>query len=379
MPAPTYPLPTSPTPTQLYRHLLRECSYLPPAFRTEITTTIQDRFHRHRKYDARAKAHLSRAHTALRTLRAANSGEKAAMERLIFRGFGRSGSRRRELMAQFVIPQGPNDSSALEKVLNSAGRASDAAKGSAASTTQTPTESGARVKKAFFEKWDQAKLLQFLKSQRQQQGDTRGTASWPGSAVKTIDPDIFIPKETIWGKPPGENLKQTKRAHWWRRNADKIMPPLGRGEWEMLKELSSGGQERGEWMIPARRSPAKPLAATTEATAQPSWNWKDYATKPAAIVEKPKALKQQRRTGQKDSGPYSVKDRDRDLSPRWFQRAYSRAWQLTPTMAQDPNTLKYSFTWGSVPLRLPPAAKHQREIFKGVDKNGRKLSEEPSP
>jgi hypothetical protein len=280
-------------------------------------------------------------------------------------------------MAQFVISQGPKDSGALEEALDSADRGNEAAKSSTPST-QASQDSGVKIKRAFFDKWDQAKLLRILSSQRQQQRDTKGTASWPGTPVKTLDPDQFIPTETIWGKPPGENLKQTKRAHWWRRNVDKIMPPLGKGEWEMLKQLSNGDQERGEWMIPERRTPAKPLTAETEAAAQTNWSWKDYATKPAAIVEKPKSLKQQRRTGQKDSGPYGVKDRDRNLSPRWFQRAYNRAWQLTPTMAQDPNTLKYSFTWGSVQSRLPSATKHQLDIFEGVDEKGRKVHKTPS-
>ncbi|PTB67633.1 hypothetical protein BBK36DRAFT_1140276 [Trichoderma citrinoviride] len=378
MPAPAYPLPASPSPLQLYRHLLRECTYLPPVFRAEIASTIQDRFHRHRKHDPRAKAHLARARTALRTLRAANSGDKAAMEGLISKGFGRSGSRRRELMARFVIPQGPKDSSALEKVLVAppGGEGRGEGEGAAESSAEGAAAKG---KRAFFEKWDQDKLLRILKSQRQQQRDTKGTASWPGNAVKTIDPDQFIPEQTIWGKPPCEKLKQTKRAGWWRRNADKIMPPLGRGEWEILKELAAGAQERGEWQIPARRPLAtSPEKTTEEMAARTQWNWKDYATKPAAIVEKPKALKQQRRTGQKDSGPYSVKDRDRELSKRWFQRAYSRTWQLTPTMTQDPNTLKYSFTWGSIQPRLAPAAKHQLDIFEGVDERGRKQDKTPS-
>ncbi|PTB43541.1 uncharacterized protein TrAFT101_002100 [Trichoderma asperellum] len=377
MPAPSYPLPVSPSAVQLYRHLLRECSYLPPAFRAEIASVIQDRFHRHRKYDPRAKAHLTRAQTALRTLRAANSGEQSAMEGLISKGFGRSGSRRRELMAKFVIPQGPRDTGALEEALDSANRGNKDAKDSA-SSAQVSEERGAKVKRKFFDKWDQKKLLRLLSSQRQQQRDTKGTASWPGALVKTIDPDQFIPKETIWGKPPGENLRQTKRAHWWRRSAEKIMPPLGRGEWEMLKQLSNGGQERGEWKIPERRTPAIPLTTSGATGAQASWNWEDFALKPAAIVEKPKSLKQQRRTGQKDDSPYGVKDRDRKLSARWFQRAYSRAWQLTPTMSQDPNTLNYSFTWGSVQSKLPPAAEHQLEVFRDVDQKGRKVHSKPS-
>ncbi|KAL7921748.1 hypothetical protein ACQKWADRAFT_294348 [Trichoderma austrokoningii] len=375
MPAPSYPLPASPSAVQLYRHLLRECSYLPPAFRAEISSIIQDRFHRHRKYDPRAKAHLTRAHTALRTLRAANSGEQSAMEGLISKGFGRTGSRRRELMAKFVVSQGPRDTSALEAALNSADRDDQYENDS---ISQVSEEGEAKIKRKFFDKWDQKKLLRLLSSQRQQQRDTKGMASWRGSIVKTINPDQFIPKETIWGNPPGENLKQTKRARWWRRSAEKIMPPLGRGEWEMLKQLSIGGQERGEWKVPERRTPAMPLISPAEAGTEASWSWEEYATKPAAVVEKPKALKQQRKTGQKDNSPYGVKDRDRNLSARWFQRAYRRAWQLTPTMSQDPNTLNYSFTWGGVQSKLPPPAKHQLEMFEGVDQKGRKVHNTPS-
>ncbi|POR39050.1 Uncharacterized protein TPAR_00754 [Tolypocladium paradoxum] len=373
MPAPAYPLPSSLPPLHLYRHLLRESSYLPPAFRATIALTIRDRFHRNRKHDARAKAHLSRALSALRGLRAANSGDKNAMAGLISKGFARTGSRRRELMAQFVKPQGPNDSRALEALLDRAASSSTAkgATGPAAGETACGAPQGSRKpRNVFFQKWDQPKLLQMLQSQKQHQKDTKGTTSWPGTAVKGTDEDQFVPKLNIWGNPPAESLVRAKRAHWWRRSADKIMPPLGKGEWDLLGRLSSGAQDRGEWAIPERRHSAKPLVAQGSLRA---FDWEGYATKPAAVVEREQSRSRQRRSGRKDTGPYGGRERSQAASSRWFRRAYSRTWQLTPSVSQDPNTLRYSFAWGTAQSRLPAATKAQLEIFEGVDQRGHKL------
>ncbi|PNY26811.1 Uncharacterized protein TCAP_03268 [Tolypocladium capitatum] len=372
MPAPTYPLPSSLPPLHLYRHLLRESSYLPPAFRATIALTIRDRFHRNRKHDTRAKSRLSRALSALRSLRAANSGDKNAMAGLISKAFARSGSRRRELMAQFVNPQGPNDSQALEALLDEAGPAT----GSVASETASGAAQGPRPKNVFFEKWDRPKLLQILQSQKQQQRDTKGTTSWPGTAVRGSDQDQFVPKLNIWGNPPVESLVRAKRAHWWRRSADKIMPPLGKGEWDLLGRLSTGAQDGGEWAIPERRHSARPLAQGQSSLR--ASDWEAYATKPAATVEKEQSRSRQRRSGRKDTGPYGGRERSQAVSPRWFRRVYSRTWQLTPSITQDPNTLRYSFTWGTAQSKLPAATEAQLEIFEGVDKRGHKLDKGPA-
>ncbi|KND89589.1 hypothetical protein TOPH_05605 [Tolypocladium ophioglossoides CBS 100239] len=376
MPAPTYPLPSSLPPLHLYRHLLRESSYLPPAFRPTIVLTIRDRFHRNCKHDTRAKAHLSRALSALRSLRAANSGDKKAMEGLISKGFARTGSRRRELMAQFVKPQGPNDSQALEALLDKAGEGkqpSDTTKGA----TSGAVQGSRKPQNVFFQKWDQPKLLQILQSQKQHQKDTKGTTSWPGTAVKGTDQDQFVPKLNIWGIPPVEGLVRAKRAHWWRRSADKIMPPLGRGEWDLLGRLSTGAQDGGEWAIPERRHSAKPLLSQDERSL-PSLDWEGYATNPAAVVEKEQSRSRQRRSGRKDTGPYGGRERSQAVSSRWFRRAYNRTWQLTPSMSQDPNTLRYSFAWGTAQSKLPAATKAQLEVFEGVDKRGHKLDKGPA-
>ncbi|KOS22966.1 hypothetical protein ESCO_003678 [Escovopsis weberi] len=370
MPAPAYPIPAGLSVLQLYRHLLRECSYLPPAIRSTITKTIQTPFHKHRYNDARPKAHIARARTTLRTLRAANSGDKGAMESLIFKGFGRTGSRRRELMAKLVVPQGPSNSKRLQALLDPAARQT-----APKDEDDAPAMPDAPMsKKAFYEKWDQQKLLKVLQSQKQQQRESKCTASWRGSSIGSLEPDQLIPTKTIWGNPPSEILKRAKRSNWWRRNADKIMPPLGKGEWDVLQKLSEGAQEEYKWAIPGRRAHAGAQERGSE-SGRLAWEsvWRSYAANPADVVERPKSLTHQRRSGQKDNNPYGVGDRDRTLSPRWFQRAYNRAWQLTPTMEQDPNTLRYSITWGRAGSKLPCATKLQSEIFEGVDNRGQRL------
>lgn len=352
MPPPWQPLPSSLPPALLYRHVLREVSYLPPAFRAPIEDIVRDRFHRHRQNDPRAKDHRSRAKTVLRTLRAANSGDKDAMQGLLSKAFARSGARRRVLLSQFVKSQGPDDSEALKEVLTDGDSKEE--------------KQSRKLKHAFLEKWDSPKLLQALKSQKQQQDRTKYTASWPGAAVKCFEDTQFVPKRDIWGRPPTEILVRARRARWWKLAVDRLMTPLGRGEWDLLGRLSAGSQAEAEWAVPPRRRPARPLTAQdTDASAE--WDWKAYATRPAYVVEKPKSLSNQRRSGQRDNGPHGPRERSSTISARWFRRAYNRVWQVTPTVSQDPNTLKYSIKWGNAPPRIQLASSAQLEFLRGAE------------
>ncbi|KAG5929216.1 hypothetical protein E4U53_002507 [Claviceps sorghi] len=378
MPVPWHPLPPVLKPLQLYRHLLREASYLPPAFRKTIDSTIRKRFHNNRKDGSHTKKRLAKAMSSLRTLRAANSGDKDAMQGLLMKGFGRTANRRRELMTQLVKPQGPADSQALESLLDQTSAPSTADQKPAAAAASKTSEGGEsegddgsrKLKHSFFERWDQVKLLQFLRSQKQQQMATKDSTSWPGTFVKSINPDQHVPKTNIWGKPPAASLVRAKRAQWWKRNADKIMPPLGKGEWALLQDLSQGTQEAGEWAIPARRPHA--LVESTSEAGIPGgrWDWEAHAAAPAARVEQPRTASRHRRTGLHDSGPYGGTLGRNDLSSRWFRRVYNRTWQVTPKMEQDPNTLCYSFQWGHTVPKLPSATTAQMQIFDGVDARG---------
>ena len=348
------------SPIQIYRHLLRECSYLPPAFRSKIEGRIKDRFHRH-VYDTRAERHIRGAYSVLRLLRAANHGEQAAMTKLIQQGFGREGFRRRKIMSDFVRPQGADNTQSLEESISS----------TMENENRSIVPSGKKrkpPKNSFFLRWDQSKLRQFLESQRTQEKATHQSTSWRAS-IRSLDSDQYVPRKTIWGTPPADRLVQSKRARWWRSNAEKIMPPLGRGEWELLGKLAGGAQETDEWKVPSRRQPANAVIEDSN-DVQHVLALLDYAKAKVSTVERHSKPNQVRFSGRKDCGPYTRGQEDRTLSPRWFKRAYNRTWQTTPTMTQDPNTLKYSFTWGVVTPKMPEATAQQRAVFDGVDRRG---------
>lgn len=380
MPAPWKPLPASLPPLHLYRHLLREVSYLPPAFRPTLAAMARDRYRRHRDDAPRTAAHLSRGRNALRSLRAANSGDQAIMAKLVAKGFGRSGPRRRELLSRFVKPQGPSDTKQLGKLLGEERATATATEADSKPATSPPLaddsptggrgKSKTKVKNGFYDKWDQEKLLQLLRSQQRQQAESRGATSWRVSPVKNANPDQFVPERNIWGHAPAENVVRAKRARWWRLSAEKLMPPLGSGEWQLLARLSKGAQEEPEWAVPERRTPGVSLDGADDGSA--GWDWKAYASRPATIVERPRSLPHYRRTGQKDRGPYGGRECKPRLSARWFRRVYNRTWQVTPKMDQDAASLRYSFAWGgSGQWAVPPATEAQRDIFEGVDSKGR--------
>lgn len=380
MPAPHPAAVTPQKGLSIYRRLLRECSYLPPALRPTLQSLIQARFHQHRKHDPRAAPHWDRAQRVLRTLSAANTGNRRCMEGLIGKAFGRSGTRRRQLMSAFVVPQSAAlDSKALEALTTTETDSAPAAAAAAAEGGPKEKRPIGNPKNRFFLKWDQPKLLRLLASQRQRHNEARSTAHLLGSAVKTTNPNVDVPKTNIWGNPPAECVVNAKKARWWRRSADKMQPPLGRGEWELLGQLSRGAQEKegGEWQLPARRVSVGAAVAEPQENEAAAAALMRYASHTVATVERNRSAKRMPRSGQQDAGPYGTAHSGHSLSPRWFRRAYNRTWMVTPKMEQDPRTLQYKFTFGDLP-GIRDATPQQRSIFDGVDVNGQPLKKEPT-
>ncbi|KAJ6788811.1 hypothetical protein PWT90_02814 [Aphanocladium album] len=345
----------------IYRQILRQCSYLPPAVRPTIQASIQTRFHQHRRHDPRAAKHWERAQRVLRMLTAANSGNRACMEGLISKAFGRAGIRRRQLLSEFVVPQGVSDSQALEALTS-------------AETASAEKKPIGNPKNRFFLKWDQSKLLRLLSAQRKHQGEAKSLVYLLGPAIKTVNPNVDVPKENIWGNAPSEAVVNAKTARWWRRSADKMQPPLGKGEWELLGRLSRGAQESGEWQIPPRRARVGAVPESTEELdgEREAAALMRYASHSVASVERKHSAKRIARTREQDPGPYGPSTPGRGLSSRWFRRAYQRAWLVTPKMEQDPRTLQYKFTFGEF-ASIRDATPQQQSIFYGVDAHGQPL------
>lgn len=376
MPSPAYPLPAALSPLHLYRHLLREATYLPPAFRDRIVVSICARFHQYHENDTRPKAHLERGMKVLRTLRAANSGDRKPMESLIEKSFGRSGRRRRELMAKFVRPQGPADSKALEAQLDGAQADVDPVSetGATSADGSPDTIQVKEPKKTFVDSWDQEKILNIMSSQMKQYKATKNTSTWPAREIRNVNEKQFAPGDNVWGKPPAEARVANSRAKWWKLSANKIMPPIGKGEWELLGRLSAGAQEENEWRIPERRPQAIAIHGAEDADST-TWDWAGYATQPTNVVERAASPSRQLLTGRKGSGPYAGRDRERTTSARWFRRAYNRTWQLTPRMNENPNTLQYEFQWGQSMASTAPPSKAQLEFLEGACRNAEKKGE----
>jgi hypothetical protein len=307
------------------------------------------------------------------------------MLELIYKAFGRSGRRRRQLVSRFVAKSaGPStsDSSSLEALLQ---LASNVDKKALAESGEIPGDAGSKAAKknhAWMDNWDKPKLLQFLKSQKMVQMDHGAVINWQGKPIRIIDEDVRVPDQATWGGKPSEVLVRARQAAWWKRVANKIQPPLGKGEWELLEKLSNGAQEQPEWRIPSRRTPAKPLTDDAD-EAESEWHWEEYATQSTAFLEKPSAARAKRYFGDTTSSPFLGKPHRDTLSDRWFRRVYREVWQRTCYMEQDPNTLEYKFTWGAAPSKdqLPPPSERQQLLFDGVDSKGRKLGaarEEPA-
>ncbi|KAF4341148.1 hypothetical protein FBEOM_5018 [Fusarium beomiforme] len=413
MPRPHSTIPAYLPPLHLYRHILRETSYLPPAIRPAITSHIRTRFRNHRKHDRLQEKHRARAANLLRRLRAANSGKKSRMADFMMEAFGRTGARRRSLLSGYIRVESPSNSDALEALIqeveankkppnttepnetklqnkssphepaettvesrsssNSSEGLSDALSGeSEMKPKATLVRKGPKpLQPAFYEKWDTEKLRKLLHSQRQFQQSTR--IPWPKTDVKSLNPDSSVPPKTIWGKPTPPNVYQAKRAHFWKRVSTKAMPPLESNEWDLLGRLTRGAQEQDQWKIPERRPAAKPVLAATPKSSTLNWDWEAYATRPAFNVDRNSPLSAYAFVGQdREKHPYQ-RVNSQELSPRWFRRAYQRVWQFTPKM--DPRTKpdKPRFIWGSLTHPAVPATKAQLALFEGVNSKGEKL------
>ncbi|KAF4447757.1 hypothetical protein F53441_8776 [Fusarium austroafricanum] len=420
MPRPHSTIPSYLPPLHLYRHILREASYLPPAIRPPITTHIRTRIRAHREHDRLQYKRRARAANLLRRLRAANSGQKSQMEDFIMEAFARKGARRRSLLSHFVRIEPPSDSDALEALIQrveadrkspkiEASKADETAvlnKSSPNNASETtiedkffPHKIGAKgashtlddekesksklpmVRKGrgpdktpFFDKWDTNKLRSLLHAQRELQQSTK--LAWPRKSIKTLNPDSRVPAKNIWGERPTPNIFQAKRAGFWRRSATKVMPPLSSDEWDLLGRLSKGAQEEEEWRIPERRPAAKPVLAAESKPSTLDWDWESHATQPTNKVEHLNRLSSFAFVGRdKTNHPYESKHGSKELSPRWFRRAYQRVWQFTPKMDSDAETGKAEFLWGTLTHPAVPPTKGQLSIFEGLNSRGEKAKD----
>ncbi|CAH0058407.1 unnamed protein product [Clonostachys solani] len=355
MPGPPPLTPTNVKPLHLYRQLLREVSYLPPAFSDSIRTIIAHRFRLDRtKKDLNVPERLARGRNVLRRLREANHGGSGPMLGLLLRGFARSGASRISLLSKLSAKDAPSDSEALAKAVAELKPTGDGVD-SAPSVTKIP-------KYGWMDKLDKKKLSRFATSQRRQQERIGPSTLSDFAGVKAPQENQKVPKLNVWGKPPSEYVVRANQAKVWKKTLGMILPPLSKPQWELLRDLANGAQETAQWKVPTRRSKAKPLSGPTEDS---EWDWKAYALQPTTTIENRSSLRESRFSISRDEGnPFTLRKRaSATRSDRWFRRAYDTIWRNSAIMEQDPQTLNYDITWGGEANKYPKPTQRQLQFL----------------
>ncbi|KAJ9143159.1 hypothetical protein NKR19_g6986 [Coniochaeta hoffmannii] len=254
-------IPPPRTTLHLYRHLLREASYLPPAVKPFFWDRIRTRFRLHQG-DAEPRARVQKAHKDLRYLRSANAGHLLRMRRVLMMGFGRAGRRRRELI------------SALIQKTESRPAEADNRPGSAATGELAGPADDDVFWHDWLSHWDKAKVLALAKAQ--------ALVDLPETSLPTgrfADPHKQVPTENIWGKPLAKKLARSKLRKEYKAVIKRLLPPVEDAEWELLRSLATG-QAGPQYDAPKRRT-----VATSEGARGGSWGWESYVLKPVRAAD----------------------------------------------------------------------------------------------
>ncbi len=367
------------TPLHLYRHLLREASYLPPLCRSWITSRIQTRYRdcKHKQY---AKPHIQDAHHQLRYIRSANAGHADRLLHLCQLATGRVGKRRRQLVTSYLTKHPPTDTASLD---NDALADHKNSTGTAGSTTtlaitsfDSKSNSDAVIEgreSDWLDNWDINKLHAIAASQLAAQGGT-----WPHTVRRSYDPKRALPTENSFGRPFCKRLARNKLKRHYASVLRGIMAPLPQGEWDRLKDLANGNtSDPDDMTMPPRRPVAQSILKEGEPsreTGDQNWDWMQYVTKPVRAVERRNSRTMKSLTGELDHDPRG-QGRPigvQTLGSRKLRRGiYGRIFELSPSMTQNPKSGRWSIKWGSSELKISKPATMDLDFFQGVDKDGK--------
>ncbi|KAI0173142.1 hypothetical protein GGR52DRAFT_374734 [Hypoxylon sp. FL1284] len=339
------------TPLRLYRHMLREATYLPLLCRPWITSRIQDRF-RDCSHTDNPNFYIKEAHHYLRYLRSANAGHLRRMLRLCLHATGRVGKRRRILGRTELHAEPPSNSGKLEEVAKLAN-----------SKPQNPD---------WIENWHIDKVRAIAFSQSSQQG-----SNWPHAMRKKVDPRRVIPTENCFGLPLSKKLHRNKLKRHWANVLKRLLPPLPRGEWDQLGALARGEADPQHYQSPTRRPVAKPIRVPRSSTSSETrtTSWEDFVTKPVRRLERGNSRAMKSLTSEEDQDPrgHGRPIGLRVLAQRKIRRGiYDLIWKMTPLVNKNPRSGNWSVTWGGrEPQLVGRPRKKDMQFFEGITETER--------
>ncbi|KAI0832236.1 hypothetical protein F5Y06DRAFT_187844 [Hypoxylon sp. FL0890] len=332
------------TPLHLYRHLLREATYLPPLCRPWITQRIQARFRDCRR-KTNPKLYIKDAHHYLRYLRSANAGHVQRLLRLCYLATGRLGKRRRILGKSELASSPPANSAELDE--------------------KTKLPGGKQRQRDWLDNWaiDKVKAIAYSQSQIQ-------AKDFPYLMRRSISPERLIPTENCFGRPLTEKLKRNKLKKHWVSVLRQLMPPLPRGEWDQLGALTRGEADAQHYKLPTRRPVAQSHFTGSDAKQR---TWSEFVTKPVRSLERANSRTMKSLSGDEDEDPrgHGRAIGTRVLSPRKLRRGvYGFVWRASPIIEKNPRSGKWSVTWGNNDKTISPPSKKDLQFFQGVDQDG---------
>ncbi|KAI0400130.1 hypothetical protein F4802DRAFT_507770 [Xylaria palmicola] len=359
-------IPHPSTPLRLYRHLLRESTYLPILCRPWIASHIQQRFR-----DCRAKnptRYIKDAHHSLRFMRSANAGNILRLEHLCLMAAGRIGKRRRILATAQLARRPAMDSTELEQ--------------SRVKTVLESTPSGqppAEQKHDWLDNWSVDMVQALARSQINKQ-----TGDWPHPMRRLVDPDQIFDGTNAFGRPFNPKLLRNKLKKHWAGVLKQLQVPLPNGESDHLASLVNGDITAPELKIPPRRPVAQFVEESNPDAEGEQWDWSSYALKPARQIERGNSRRMKSLTGEVDQDPRGPGRPIglRVIAPRKLQRIYSRIWNMTPMVRpkhqknpekevrKKKNPLmgspeKWSVSWGTIEHRISPPSPSDLPFFQG--------------
>ncbi|TRX93566.1 hypothetical protein FHL15_005538 [Xylaria flabelliformis] len=355
------PHPTNPL--HLYRHILRESTYLPALCRTWITSRIQQRFR-----DCRRKnppgPYMKQAHSSLQYLRSVNAGDIRRLERLCFMATGRIGKRRRILTSSQLGHRPPTDTAELElsRVETTLG---------SSPTPDAPTSRN----HDWLDKWSFDMIAALAQSQlAQQAGD------WPFAMRRTLGTKEIIEGRNSFDKPYKPKLIRNKLKKHWVTVFKQLLPPLPQGEWDHLASLVKGEANVDELIIP-RRTVARSAQDSTISSVSETWDWSQHVLKPARVLERGSSRNRKTLTGKEDQDPRGPGRPigTRVITPRALQRIYGHIWNMSPIMKKNPNNQKWSVSWGEHERRISTPSTKDLIFFQGVTQQGHVLPKKEAP
>ncbi|KAI0880583.1 uncharacterized protein GGS22DRAFT_83307 [Annulohypoxylon maeteangense] len=339
----------------LYRHLLREATYLPALCRPWITSRIKARYRdcEHEKYP---KRYIKDAHHHLRNFRSANDGNVKRMLRLCYMATGRAGKRRRLLGKTELSSDPPTTSAELDE-----------------KTILANVDE--QQYRDWVDNWDMEKVKAIALSQAE-----RSEKDLPYHMRRTIDPRKAIPTENSFGRPLSKKLARNKLKKHWAQILRQLLPPLPKGEWDQLGTLARGEADPQYYKLPKRR-PVAQLIAQDDPQSDHLPFWADLVTKPMRMIERPNSRKMKSLSGGEDEDPrgHGRKIGVRVLNQRKLRRGiYLPVWEASPIVDKNPRSGKWLVTWGNHQTKVSRPRKKDLQFFQGVNEVGLPIRSAPT-